>query len=249
MATKNFPTHKINYCFLLVLLTSSCFVVKSQSNTKGASALNSGQTLYADTKAIIVGVSDYVNIQSLNYAHTDAQNVYNFLISDAGGNVNPDNIVLLLNSEATSANIYAALDWLVDEAKEGERIIIYFSGHGDLESKTIRQNGFLLGHDSPKNCYMSGGTVGVGYLQDYLETIALKSKSDILLITDACRSGKLAGGYEGASNTTAALAQNWNNITKVLSFQAGEFSFEGDKWKWCRCFHPLPHQRTNGPGR
>ena len=77
---------------------------------------------------------------------------------------------------------------------------------------------------------MAGGTVSVRFLQDYLETIAIKSKSDVLMITDACRSGKLAGGHEGASNTTAALAENWENITKVLSSQAGEYSFEGDKW-------------------
>jgi len=215
---------------LVALCIILSIVAKSQTDKKGTSLLNPQQSFYTGTKAIIVGISDYMNIQSLNYAHTDALNFYNFLISDAGGNVNPDNVILMLNEEATSANIYAALDWLVDEAKEGERIIIYFSGHGDLESKTIRQNGFLLGHDSPKFCYMAGGTISVRFLQDYLETIAIKCKSDILMITDACRSGKLAGGHEGASNTTAALAQNWEKITKVLSSQAGEYSFEGDKW-------------------
>jgi len=227
---KYFNIHKV---FLALLFVTTVFygqMALSQTNTKGAKAINDDQMPYSGTKALIVGISDYMNIRSLTYAHTDALNFYNFLISDAGGRADSNNIVLLLNEEATSANIYASLDWLVDETQEGERIIIYFSGHGDLESKTIRQNGFLLGHDSPANCYMAGGTISVRFLQDYLETIATTSKSDILLITDACRSGKLAGGEEGAQNTAAALAQNWNNITKVLSSQAGEFSLESDKW-------------------
>lgn len=220
--------------FLLILLVIhlllSSTIVLSQTNTKGVKAITSNQSSYTKTKAIIVGISNYMNIRSLNYAHSDALNFYNFLVSDAGGRVDSNNIVLLLNDDATSANIYASLDWLVDEAKEGERIIIYFSGHGDLETKTIRQNGFLLGYDAPEHCYMAGGTVSVGFLQDYMETIALQCKSNILLITDACRSGKLAGGQEGAQNTSAALAQNWQSITKVLSSQAGEYSLEADSW-------------------
>lgn len=224
----HFKTYVTKLILLFFLLFAT--VAISQTNIKGANAITSDQSHYTGTKAVVVGISNYMNIRSLNYAHSDALNFYNFLISDAGGRVDSNNIVLLLNNNATSANIYASLDWLVEEAKEGERIIIYFSGHGDLETKTIRQNGFLLGYDAPEHCYMAGGTVSVGFLQDYLETIAQQCKSNILLITDACRSGKLAGGEAGAKNTSAALAQNWQSITKVLSSQAGEYSLEADSW-------------------
>lgn len=182
------------------------------------------------TKAIVVGISDYMNVTSLQYAHTDALAFYDYLRSDAGGNMDSADIVLLINEQATAANIYAAFDWLVDEADETDRVLIYFSGHGDLETKTVRQNGFLLGYDSPAHCYMAGGTVGVNYLQDYLETISGSNKARIVLITDACRSGKLAGGEEGARNTTSALSDTWENIIKVLSSQPGELSVEGADW-------------------
>jgi len=189
----------------------------------------------ADTKpalidrALIVGISEYLNIDGLDFAHSDALSFYNYLRSAAGGSLDTSNIILLLNRDATTANFFAGLDWLLSETKEGETVAIYFSGHGDLETMTIRQNGFLLGYDSPRSCYMAGA-IGIGYIQDYLATLVSANKANVIMITDACRSGKLSGGSEGLKNTTAALAEQWENITKILSSQAGELSMESTRW-------------------
>lgn len=101
-----------------------------------------------------------------------------------------------------------------------------------METKTIHQNGFLLANDAPVAAYMTKGTISVNYLQDYLETYAAKKKvKDVLLIVDACRAGKLAGGTEGIQITMHALGETWNNqIIKILSAQEGESSFEDKKW-------------------
>ncbi|MCK9612432.1 MAG: tetratricopeptide repeat protein [Bacteroidales bacterium] len=179
--------------------------------------------------AIIVGISNYKNIQKLQYAHTDAYAFYKFLISPAGGNIDSNNVILLLNEKATAGRIYAALEEMLEMVHEGDQIIFYFSGHGDLETKTVRQNGFLLAYDAPVAAYMTGGTIGINYLQDYLLTFADK-KCKVLLVTDACRSGKLAGGVEGAQLTAKALQEQWQNITKILSSQGGELSYEDKKW-------------------
>lgn len=210
----------------------SLILMMSQSvgQTKGITAIEDQKEISGSTKAVIIGVSDYKNVPKLIYAHTDAQLFYNFLTSPAGGKIDPANIKLLLNDKATAGQIFAALDWLVETAKEGDNIIFYFSGHGDLETKTIRQNGFLLAVDAPTASYMSGGTIGVGYLQDYLETLVQQNKAKVLLVTDACRSGKLAGGIEGAKQTTTALQAQWASIIKILSSQSGELSYESKKW-------------------
>ena len=81
----------------------------------------------ATTHALIVGISKYQNIPSLTFADADAYNFYQYLISPAGGNIDSNNIRLLLNENATSANIFAALDWLLEVSKEGENVLIYFS--------------------------------------------------------------------------------------------------------------------------
>lgn len=116
--------------------------------------------------------------------------------------------------------------------KENDRVIFYFSGHGDVEKRTIHQNGFLLAHDAPAAAYMTMGTISIKFLQDYLETyIAANKAKEVVLIVDACRSGKLAGGLQGIQVTMQALGQNWNNrIIKILSAQEGELSLEDEKW-------------------
>ena len=217
----------------ILMAAASLFLFMTQvqgQGEKGVKMVNKPNVTIGTTKAVIVGVSDYKNIPKLRYAHTDAMAFYNFLLSPAGGSVDPANVKMLLNEKATSAQIFAALDWLVETVKEGENVIFYFSGHGDLETKTIRQNGFLLAHDCPPAAYMSGGTVAINFLQDYLMTLAQQNKARVTLVTDACRSGKLAGGENGVKQTAAALQEQWESIIKVLSSQAGELSYEGEKW-------------------
>ncbi|MFH0893786.1 MAG: tetratricopeptide repeat protein [Bacteroidota bacterium] len=216
--------------FLLAISLIISLTTVFGQGEKGVKIVDKPKITLGSTKAVIVGVSDYKNITKLRYAHTDAMAFYNFLVSPAGGSVDPANVKLLTNEKATSAQIFAALDWLVETTKEGENVIFYFSGHGDLETKTIRQNGFLLAYDCPPAAYMSGGTVAVNFLQDYLMTLAQSNKARVTLITDACRSGKLAGGESGAKQTAAALQEQWETIIKILSSQAGELSYEGEKW-------------------
>ena len=191
--------------------------------------------IYAQSKnkALVIGISTYKELSKesqLQYADDDAQAFYDLILSNALGEFSKENVTLLLNEKATAAQVYNALDHLVEATHENDRIIIYFSGHGDIETKTIRQRGFLLAHDSPRSGYQVGGTIKVSDLQDYIETFVTSNKAKVILITDACRSGKLAGGTEGYSQTTASLAEQWGNIVKILSSQPGELSDESSVW-------------------
>jgi len=215
---------------LFVFILFSFYFQSAYSQAKGIRLADDPQLYSGNTKLVVIGVSKYQNIQSLSFAHSDALSFYNFMISKEGGNIDTSNTKILLNEKATAINIYAALDWLLDVTKEGETVIFYFSGHGDLENKTLSQQGFLLATDAPKAAYMAGGTIGVYYLQQYLNTLVQKNKARIILISDACRSGKLAGGIEGATSTTAALQTQQENTIKILSSQPGELSYEGKQW-------------------
>jgi len=139
---------------LFLLLATFCIIhtMNAQVNYRGARVVTSENQPVIIDRALIVGISRYLNIDDLQYAHSDALSFYNYLLSPAGGNLDSSNIMLLLNEDATSANFFAGLDWLLTETQEEETVAIYFSGHGDLETKTIRQNGFLLGYDSPRAC-------------------------------------------------------------------------------------------------
>ncbi len=186
-----------------------------------------------NTWAVIVGISDYQNpdIPDLQYAARDASAFIHYLKSPAGGSLEDSHIKGLLNEKATAGQFAAALDWLMEKAKENDQAIIYFSGHGDVERKTITQPGFLLCWDAPAKVYMGGGTFGLVYLQEVISTLSLQIKAKVLVITDACRSGKLAGSEIGGSHATAAnLAKQYANEIKIMSCQPDELSIEGPEW-------------------
>ncbi|MCB0532273.1 MAG: tetratricopeptide repeat protein [Saprospiraceae bacterium] len=185
------------------------------------------------TYAIVIGISDYQDdaIPDLKYAHRDAEAFANFLRSPAGGALDNDHLKVLINEQATQGQFGAALDWLWEVAGEHDRAIIYFSGHGDVERKSITNPGYLLCWDAPARVYMSGGAFDVRSLNDVVSTLALQNKAKVLLITDACHAGKLAGSdINGTQITSQNLAKQFENVIKVLSCQPNEYSIEGEQW-------------------
>ncbi|MEN9333914.1 MAG: hypothetical protein RLY35_1094, partial [Bacteroidota bacterium] len=76
--------------------------------------------------ALIVGVSDYPYVKPLNFAEEDALLFFEFLRSNAGGKVPENHIKLLLNEQATHANVTAGLAWLNNslgaQPKPGDRV-------------------------------------------------------------------------------------------------------------------------------
>ncbi|MFN0034285.1 MAG: tetratricopeptide repeat protein [Saprospiraceae bacterium] len=185
------------------------------------------------TRAVVIGISDYQDpaIPDLRFANKDAEAFANFLHSPAGGSLDKDHLQMLINQQATAGQIAAAFDWLLEQSKEGDQAIIYFSGHGDVERKTISQPGFLLCWDAPARVYMGGGTYSLAFLQEIVTTLSVQNKAKVVVVTDACHAGKLAGSQIGGAQATAAnLAKQYANEVKILSCQPNEFSLEGEQW-------------------
>ncbi|MCF8280868.1 MAG: tetratricopeptide repeat protein [Bacteroidales bacterium] len=218
--------------YLFYLLLPCCLFAQTE---KGATPLSPSHPLTlspAVTRAVVVGISDYQDeqIPDLRFADKDAEASANFLRSPAGGSLDGDHLKLLTDSAATTAQFDAALGWLVDESKEGDQAIIYFSGHGDVETKTRSQQGFLLCWDSPPQAYVSGA-YPIFFLKEIISTLSLENKAKVVVITDACRSGKLAGNSVGGSQLTSQnLSQQFANEIKILSCQPNEYSIEGEQW-------------------
>lgn len=195
------------------------------------------------TRAVIIGISDYKNdkIPDLQYAHLDALAFKNFLQSAAGNNLPEENIQVLINDQATTGKIVASLGWLVEASKQGDQVIIYFSGHGDVERISKYQRGYLLTHDSPPSNYLAGAFPLFG-LQDIISTLS-EAEVQVVMISDACRAGKLAGSdFNGTQATSAIMAKQFANEVKILSCQPEEYSLEGKQWgggRGCFSYHLL----------
>lgn len=193
----------------------------------------SQQLSYKNTFAVVVGISDYQDqdIPDLKYADKDAELFAQYLRSTGGGALDDDHLKVLINSKATMAQFAKDLDWLMENAKEGDQAIIYFSGHGDVEKRTLTQPGFLLCWDAPAQVYMAGGALALPMLQEVISTLSIQNKAKVIVITDACRSGILAGSSVDGSHATAAnLAKQYANEIKILSCQPNEYSIEGEQW-------------------
>jgi len=185
------------------------------------------------TRAVVIGISDYQDpaIPDLRFADRDAEAFANFLRSPAGGSLDANYLKLLTNQQATAGRIAEAFDALIEQTKEGDRVIIYFSGHGDVERKTISQPGFLLCWDSPAQVYMGGGTYSLAFLQEIISTLSTQNKAKVTVISDACHAGKLSGSQIGGTQLTSAnLARQFANEVKILSCQPNEYSLEGEQW-------------------
>jgi len=217
------------FAFLLTLLP---FFLSAQTRSTTPLTQNSKPATQNSTRAVVVGISNYQDdgIPDLRFADRDAEAFVAWLRSPAGGSVPERNLVMLTNEQATLGKISMALTGLITDTREGDQVIIYFSGHGDVENTLITQPGYLLCNDSKSTVYIAGA-FSLSNLQLIVSTLTVQNKARVLLITDACRAGKLAGSaINGAQLTNANLANQFENATKILSCEPNEFSLEGAEW-------------------
>ena len=185
-----------------------------------------------NTYAIVIGISGYQDaaIPRLSYADKDATLFAGWLQSNAGGSVPQYNIKLFTNEGATISAIYTALDWVKEKATTGDIIYIYFSGHGDVETKDNNSQGYLLAWNSPPNNYRNNA-LSVTDLNNTADILTTKNKAKIILITDACHSGKMAGDfYKGKEFTSKNLQLVLNNQVRLASCKEDEEAAEGTEW-------------------
>lgn len=182
------------------------------------------------TRAVIIGISNYSQVSKLRFAHRDAEAFAKHLRSPAGGSVPEENIRLLTEEKATQAQIGSALSWLIAESQPNDRAIIFFSGHGDVET-AVDDLGYLLAYDAGKTTYMSGGAIPIFMLQTVITALSVGKQVQVMLVADACRSGHLAGTEVGGSKATAlALSKQFANEVKIMSCGPNELSLENETW-------------------
>ena len=84
---------------------------------------------FKDSVAIIIGISDYKNLPKADFANDDARIFYDYAIRALG--IKPDNIKLLIDSDADQAEIYRAFkSWLPSRVRNSTEVYVFYSGHG-----------------------------------------------------------------------------------------------------------------------
>ncbi len=209
---------------------------------------------------LAIGVEQYENSQyNLHYPVADATEIAAQLKNQQErlGHYNPIVPILLLNAEATKANILLALARLagtnagslprdappvlsnIKAAQPEDAVLIYFSGHGTADKDRF----YLIPHDL--------GYMGLRTRLDTegLETILAHSISDVeleealkpldadqlLLLIDACKSGQALKAEEerrGPMNTRGLAQLAYEKGMYILTAsQSDEVAFESERLK------------------
>lgn len=179
---------------------------------------------YENTYAVIIGVADYKNFGpddgDLTYTASDATRFRDFLMSEKGGKVPASNIILLTDAQASKENIVNKSKALFSKAQKNDRVIFYFSGHGN--------RGCFFPYDSGDigNCLL--------YFNEIKAIFRCAKCNTKLLFADACRSGSMKSGL-GTSDIDEEKMEEGRkasenmNIAVMMSSQGDETSLESSQ--------------------
>jgi len=162
-------------CFFLIILTLTHLV----------------NPVYAEDRALIIGVNKYQHVNPLNGSVLDAQNMQQ-LAKDIGG-YQSRQIRLLTDLQATRQGILDGLKWLAEGTQPGDRVLFYFSGHG---AQTPDSDGDEEDKRDETLCPVDATSTRRNMITDdeinaYLQQ--LKGRQ-VLFIVDACHSGTIDKG-------------------------------------------------------
>ncbi|HTX34494.1 MAG TPA: tetratricopeptide repeat protein [Bryobacteraceae bacterium] len=175
--------------------------------------------------AVVIGISHYQNLDQqhqLEYPDADAQSIYTILISPEGGNFKAENVHVLVGPKATLAAMRHEIDdWLPSVAKDDDRVLIYFAGHGFL----YQGKGYLAPYD-----FDTTRITATGYPMDELGSVIgskIHAKYKILL-TDSCHSGAISP--EDSEGLNHALSNLNSSLFSLTASRDRERSFEGPQF-------------------
>ena len=174
--------------------------------------------IYDDSWALIIGIDKYQNVKRLNYAVADAESIKDILINSF--DFPEENVSLITNDEATKQNIIKSFSTITKNAKSNDRVVVFFSGHGDtMDLPGGGEKGYLIpveGDD--EDLYVTSIPM------DELKQIALMSEAKhMLYLVDAC--------YGGLITVSKGMAKpkSPNYINKVSKYQSRQVISAGGR--------------------
>ncbi len=188
--------------------------------------------------AVVIGISHYTDpaksIPNLLYADADARAFATFLQSPAGGSVAPENLLLLLNEEATAPRVRGALFTFLTHPQPEDTVIIYIAGHGAQDPNDPR-NLYLITSDTRRDD-MGGTAFPMWQMQDVFARI-LKAER-VITFADTCHSYGFSGRRAGDEHTHGnnlfnQYIEHYGSIHQQAVLTASdisETSQEGPEW-------------------
>lgn len=164
---------------------------------------------FAHGHALVVGVASYRHAVSLpDVVVNDASDLCSLLSDPTRCGYPEPQIELLLNQQATLANLRGALDALERRVHLDDTVVIFFSGHG---ARDATGNAYLLPHDCHLNNLPTTALSGME-LTRWLNAIRA---GRLLVLLDCCHSGGIGDPKSGSDS----LQQGWSDDAYTLLAQ------------------------------
>ncbi len=183
--------------------------------------------------AVIIGIGKYqdTSIPELKYTKNDANELYEVLINPRKVGIQKEKIRLLLDEQATLQNIKSTVGtWLLREAGDDSTVVIFFSGHGGIESDLQGENAqYLLPWDARRDDLYATAISS----RDFEGLLQRIKSNRLVMFLDACHSGGVIS-REGAKdvnvidNICADLAVGSGRAI-IAASQGNQQSFEDEK--------------------
>jgi len=193
---------------------------------------------YRASHALLIGINRYPKLPSdlqLQYAVKDVLALRNVLVTRYG--FLPKDVRTLTDSEATRTNIERALSSLADSTtiKPQDRILIYFSGHGQtVKLPTGSDMGFLIPYDAQVDLNDSknvGPFLATSLRMDTLwGYLASSPAKHALVIADACYSGMITKSRGGKKALSYDALSRMRAIQVITGGSEGQKTIEDPNW-------------------
>jgi hypothetical protein len=142
-------------------------------------------------KALLVGINQYPSPNELSGCINDVMDMAEFLVAHC--HFSPKDVRLLTDERATTKAIRDRLDWLVKDAKSGDRLFFHYSGHGVLMADRTRTGKVKGPHNAvcPVDFDFS---MNRALTDDDFQVIFQNLPADVEFnwVSDSCHAGDLA---------------------------------------------------------
>lgn len=157
-------------------------------------------TVATGTKyALILGISRYrsasAGVKNLPFADRDASSLRDLLVSPEGG-YRADNVMLLLNEDATLARVREKMQEIAGFAGPNDLVTIYIAGHAVTDPDDPRRN-YLLAHDSRPDA-LAESAIPFSELEDFFGR-ALRATAAVTYL-DVAHANALSRSQAGANS-------------------------------------------------
>jgi uncharacterized caspase-like protein len=173
---------------------------------------------------LTIGVSDYgdkAKHLTLKFAHRDAQDAANALITTQKGGLYADvKPMFLHDSTANKVGIFDALMKMEKNMATDDFAVVMFSGHGTMIDGRFYLVPYGVDDSTPAN--LQASSIPATEFRSLIEKVATHGR--VLVLLDACRSAGIVGGV----NTLKEMAAG--NVTVLTSSTADKVSRESEDW-------------------